>query len=151
MDFDKDQQALAWQQIIRNKAFDNVRVQRGESWVDAACRTLDELVDQKESFDKKFAKLMSDYQDIEDERDEWKDRADKWQKIAQVRDEPDHRPSDDAATNDGPVISWGLADVAFEQRTANMIAFYNQIDKPHDQSSQELHEMIVQRLGLRGL
>ena len=78
MDSDKDQQALAWQQIIRNKAFDNVRVQRGESWVDAACRTLDELIDQKESLDKKFAKLMSDYQDVEDERDEWKARADEW-------------------------------------------------------------------------
>ena len=78
MDFDEDQQALAWQQIIRNKAFDNVRVQRGESWVDAACRTLDELVDQKESLDKECAKLMSDYQDVEDERDEWKSRADRW-------------------------------------------------------------------------
>ena len=79
MDSDEDQQALAWQQIIKNRAFYNVRVQRGESWVDAACRTLDELIDQKEqaeeSFDKKFAKLMSDYQDVEDERDEWQARA----------------------------------------------------------------------------
>lgn len=86
MDSDKDQQALAWQQIIRNKAFDNVRVQRGESWVDAACRTLDELIDQNESLDKKFAKLMSDYQDIEDERDEWKVLAKKahadWEGVA---------------------------------------------------------------------
>lgn len=86
MDSDEDQQALAWQWIIRNKAFDNVRVQRGESWVDAACRTLDELIDQKESFDKEFAKLMSDYQDVEDERDEWKALAKKahadWEGVA---------------------------------------------------------------------
>lgn len=68
-----------------------------------------------------------------------------------MRDEPDYRPGDNAATNDGRVTAWGLADVAFELRTANLISFYNQIDKPHDQSSQELHEMIVQRLGLRGL
>ena len=40
-------------------------------------------------------------------------------------------------------------DVAFELRTANLIAFYNQINQPHDMASQELHEMIVQRLGLR--
>lgn len=39
--------------------------------------------------------------------------------------------------------------VAHEMRTANLIAFYGQIDHPHDQASQELHEMIVQRLGLR--
>lgn len=39
--------------------------------------------------------------------------------------------------------------VAHEMRTANLIAFYNQIDHPHDQGSQELHELIVQRLGLR--
>lgn len=39
--------------------------------------------------------------------------------------------------------------VAYEMRTANLIAFYSQIDHPHDQASQELHEMIVQRLGLR--
>lgn len=75
----ENQQALAWQQIIKNRAFYNVRVQRGESWVDAACRTLDEFIDQKEetekTLDKKFAKLMSDYQDVEDERDEWKARA----------------------------------------------------------------------------
>lgn len=45
MDSDEDQQALAWQQIIKSRAFDNVRVRRGESWVDAACRTLDELID----------------------------------------------------------------------------------------------------------
>ena len=66
-----------------------------------------------------------------------------------MRDEPDYRPGDDAATNDGRVIAWGLADVAFEQRTANMIAFYAQIDQPYDEASQGLHERIVQRLGLR--
>lgn len=42
MDFDEDQQALAWQWIIRNKALDNVRVQRGESWVDAEDRHVDQ-------------------------------------------------------------------------------------------------------------
>ena len=58
MDSDEDQQALAWQQIIRNKAFDNVRVQRGESWVDAACRTLDELIDQKEQAEKSLSEFL---------------------------------------------------------------------------------------------
>lgn len=66
-----------------------------------------------------------------------------------MNSKPDYRVGDDAATNDGRVTAWGLADVAFELRTANLIAFYGQIDKPHDQASQELHEMIVQRLGLR--
>lgn len=59
MDSDEDQQALAWQQIIRNRAFDNVRVQRGESWVDAACRTLDELIDQKEQAEKSLAEFLA--------------------------------------------------------------------------------------------
>lgn len=66
-----------------------------------------------------------------------------------MNSKPDYRVGDNAATNDGRVAAWGLADVAFELRTANLIAFYNQIDKPHDRASQELHEMIVQRLGLR--
>lgn len=127
MSSDENQQALAWQQIIKNRAFYNVKMRGDESWVDAACRTLDELIDQKEQaekslseflesqltsrddeltqldearieaniqrnkaqrerdaeasradyLNKKFAKLMFDYQDVEDERDEWKARAEK--------------------------------------------------------------------------
>lgn len=55
MGWNEDQQALAWQQIIKNRAFYNVRVRRSESWVDAACRTLDELIDQKEQAEKSLS------------------------------------------------------------------------------------------------
>mgnify|MGYP001761391338 CR=1 FL=1 len=82
MDSDEDQQALAWQQIIRNRAFYNVRVRRGESWVDAACRTLDELIDQKEQAEKSLSEEKSRSQffaaradKANGERDEWKVRA----------------------------------------------------------------------------
>ena len=60
MDSDEDQQALAWQQIIKNRAFYNVRVQRGESWVDAACRTLDELIDNNIKFDVRTKGVFDD-------------------------------------------------------------------------------------------
>ena len=77
MDSDKDQQALAWQQIIRNKAFDNVRVQRGESWVDAACRTLDELIDQKEQAEKTLPEFPKYYSSVNNEwtRDDLPERS----------------------------------------------------------------------------
>lgn len=39
--------------------------------------------------------------------------------------------------------------VAHELRTANLIALYSKIGHPHDHTSQELLESIVQRLGLR--
>ena len=36
---------------------------------------------------------------------------------------PDYSDGDNADTNDGRVTSWGLADVAFELRTANLMSF----------------------------
>ena len=87
----------AWRQIINNRAFYNVSVRRGESWVDAACRTLDELIDQKEQAEKSLSEFLESQLTSRDdlltqldearieaniqrnraqrERDEWKDRA----------------------------------------------------------------------------
>lgn len=59
MSSDEDQQALAWQQIIKNRAFYNVKLRGDESWVDAACRTLDELIDQKKQAEKSLEDFMS--------------------------------------------------------------------------------------------
>lgn len=68
MSSDEDQQALAWQQIIKNRAFHNVRMQQDESWVDAACRTLDELLDQKEQAEKSLEDFISSQLNTHDDK-----------------------------------------------------------------------------------
>ena len=51
---------------------------------------------------------------------------------------------------DGRVTGWGLADIANELRTANMIALYATIGQPHDKSTRELFQAILERLKLSG-
>lgn len=67
-----------------------------------------------------------------------------------MRTEPDYRSGDDAATNDGRVTAWGLADVAFELHTANLIAFMDKLP-PTPLGSvlrDKLADKIAARLGL---
>lgn len=63
---------------------------------------------------------------------------------------PDYRNANDASTNDGRVTAWGLTDVAFELRTANLIAFLQMT--PHTPEGEVVREplsrMIADRLGL---
>ena len=68
-----------YEQALRKKGEMVDRAVRAERERDAAVARADEL-------DKQLAKVMSDYQDIEDERDEWKARA---EKAERDRDEAD--------------------------------------------------------------
>lgn len=64
--------------------------------------------------------------------------------------EPDYRTGDDAATNDGRVIAWGLADLAHEQRTANLIAYLDLMTREfgNPDKVRHLNGIILERLGL---
>ena len=63
---------------------------------------------------------------------------------------PDYSDADRAETNDGRVISWSLVDVAFELRTANLIALLQTIPPtPSGKVANEaLSRKIAERLGL---
>ena len=52
---------------------------------------------------------------------------------------------------DGRVTGWGLADIANELRTANMISLYATCKDSHDESTMELFRAILDRLKLRGV
>lgn len=65
---------------------------------------------------------------------------------------PDYSDADNAETNDGRVISWGLTDVAFELRTANLVAFlaYAVDHKANEITITTLTKMVMERLELKG-
>lgn len=57
---------------------------------------------------------------------------------------------DDAATNDGRVVAWGLADVAFELRTANLIALMDWATRNGLAQAEDHYHQVTDRLGLTG-
>lgn len=59
-------------------------------------------------------------------------------------DKPDYNVADYAGTNDGRVTAQMLIDIAFELRTANLIAYHAQIGHVDN----ELASRIEQRLGI---
>lgn len=65
--------------------------------------------------------------------------------------EPDFSSADAAATSDGRVLSWGLSEVAFELRTANLLSFLH-LAPDHTPDGRlvrdKLSHMVADRLGL---
>lgn len=65
-------------------------------------------------------------------------------------DEPDYYATEFARTGDAKANALALADIAYELRTANLIAFHADIRGDRlDDSSLELHKTIIYRLRLK--